>query len=420
MKFDDNTNKAALLILLEEADRPLADLNEVFHNLDELIEDLRTNHDLDLVEDEGYLRLETGIVIDLFQDVPPQVRDQTREEIEKIDSEFFDYVYEATERPIVDLTRSNIDPENILDFRPEPPLPIVWEDRMDSSNTRDKRSWQVCPDDEVSQLENGRIVIDDESAPGTILAAIKDPFNMIRIHKGLQFSIQHYTEQDDVEWVVADREEREATTQRCLDQYEQPKRRFSKDAVKDILDNFERRTGREGRNWDQDPYYLFTRNCLRLIGMDAQYTGAPGMKTRSDITTFAPINVAIEVKSPAESKVNRKAVRQAIDSSIPFTTELEDEVYQAAIGAEISGDAIELSEMWKEGRGIHIPLITGRILLFLVLMDAYESLYVEDMQFLFGELYGEVTADDIRQMYEEHIEREGSGKGILEFVDYCL
>jgi hypothetical protein len=420
MTFEENADKAALLLLLEEADREREVLEETFPNLEELVHNLRNQQNLQIDEEGGHLRLKTGIVLDLFQDIPPQVRDRTREKVEKVDSDFFSYDYEATERPIADLTKSSIDPDNIKDFRPEPALPIVWEDRMESSNTRDKRSWQVCPDDAVSQLENGRIVIEDELAPGTILAAVKDPFNMIRIHEGLKFSIKHYTEQDEVKWVTTDQEGRERITQRCLDKLSQPKRRFTKEAVKNILDNFEGRTGREGRNWDQDPYYLFTRNSLRLIGMDAQYTGAPGMKTRSDITTFAPINVAIEVKSPAESKVNKKAVRQAFDSSIPFTSELEGDVYQAAIGAEISGDAIELSEMYEQARDIRIPLITGRTLLFLVLMDVHESLTVEDLRFLFGELYGEVTADDIHEMYERHIEREQSGEVVLEFVDYCL
>jgi len=420
MKFDKNTDKAALLLLLEEADRDRELLEKEFSNLEELVRDLRNQQGLQIDEEGRYIRLKTGIVLDLFQDIPPQVRDQARKKVEQIDPDFFSFDYEATERPIADLTKSSIDPDNIKDFRPDPALPIVWEDRMDSSNTRDKRSWQVCPDDAVRQLENGRIVIEDELAPGTILAAIKDPFNMIQIHKGLKFSIEHYTEQDDVKWVTTDQEGRNKITRRCLDEFSQPKRRFTKESIKSILNNFEERTGRESRNWDQDPYYLFTRNSLRLIGMDAQYTGAPGMKTRSDITTFDPINIAIEVKSPAESKVNKKAVRQAFDSSIPFTSELEGDVYQAAIGAKISGDAKELSEMYEQGRDIRIPLITERILLFLVLMDAHESLTVEDLRFLFGELYGEVTAEDIRSMYESHIKREGSGEVALEFVDYCL
>lgn len=420
MRFDDNIDKAALLILLEEGDRPVEALQESFPNLRELVGELSSEQELDFSEEEGYLRLETGVVIDLFQDVPPQVRDQTRAKVEQIEPEFFSYVYETADRPIVDLTQSRIDPNNILDFRPDPPLPIIWEDRMDSSNTRDKRSWQVSPDDEISQLENGRIVIEDESAPGTILAAVKDPFNMIQVDDGLEFRIDHYTEQDDVEWVDAGPEERQAITQSCLEKYEQPRRQFGKRRIKNILDNFESKTGRSGRNWDQDPYYLFTRNSLRLIGMDAQYTGAPGMKTASDITAFAPVNVAIEVKSPAESKVTKKAVRQAFDSSMPFASELDGETYSVAIGAEISEDAKEHSEMYMNAKGLKIPLITGRILLFLVLADAYESLTKEDMQFLFGELYGEVTSTEVRQMYQNHIEREGSGEEVLELVDYCL
>jgi hypothetical protein len=340
--------------------------------------------------------------------------------VEQIDPDFFSYNYETTERPIADLTQSDIDSENIKDFRPEPALPIVWENRMDSSNTRDKQSWQVCPDDAVRQLDNGQIVIEDESAPGTILAAIKDPFNMIKIRDGFKFGIDHYTERDDIKWVAADQDERTTITSRCLEDFSQTSRKFSKESVKNMLDRFEERTGRNGRNWDQDPYYLFTRNSLRLIGMDAQYTGAPGMKTRSDITVFDPVNVTIEVKSPAESKVNKKAVRQAFDSSVPFSDELEGDVYNAAIGAEISGDAKEHSQMYKRGHNIRIPLITGRTLLFLTLVDAHESLTARDLRYLFGQLYGEVTADDIREMYERHIDYENSGEDVLEFVDHCL
>jgi hypothetical protein len=146
------------------------------------------------------------------------------------------------------------------------------------------------------------------------------------------------------------------------------------------------------------------------------------MKTRSDVTAYTPIYVTIEVKSPAESKINEKAVRQAFDSSVPFAAELDDEVYRAAVGADISGDAIDKAAMYKEAHGIRTPLITGRVLLFLVLMNAHEPLDEKDLEYLFGELSGPVTANEIADLYRRHCGRHNDDRleKCLTFVERCL
>jgi hypothetical protein len=73
MNIENKANKAALLILLEESDRRLDALEQTFPQLTTIVQELRDDHDLEITKEEGYLRLKTGIVLDLFQDVPHRV-----------------------------------------------------------------------------------------------------------------------------------------------------------------------------------------------------------------------------------------------------------------------------------------------------------------------------------------------------------
>lgn len=422
MNIEKKVDKAALLILLKEGDRDRQTLVEVFPDLDSLLEELRVENGLNIVEKESHIGLETNIIIDLFQDIPPEARDETRSKVEQVEPDFYEYEETEETRPIVDLIESDIDSDNIKDFRPEPPYPVVWEERLGVPSAKDSHSILVCPEDSIHQMENGKIILEDERCPGCIIPAIKDPFNTITVKDNLEFEIKRYTEDDDVVWITATAEKCREITEKNLEHYQQPRRQFSKEKINDILDNFERRTGRSGRRWEQTPYYVFVRNCLRLLGMDAKYTGGPGMKTRSDVTVYAPIYVTIEVKSPAEG-MPEKAVRQAVQSSLPLEDQHDEEVYQTAIGAEISADAKDLAEMWERNRNIKTPLITGRILLFLVLMQAYTALETQDFRFLFGELSGEVTSDDIVRVYNHHFDRLGTEeerRTVIDFINYCL
>jgi len=46
------------------------------------------------------------------------------------------------------------------------------------------------------------------------------------------------------------------------------------------------------------------------------------MKTRSDVTIISPFIAVSEVKSPAESPINMKSVRQAVDAAVQMETKL--------------------------------------------------------------------------------------------------
>jgi hypothetical protein len=421
--IDIKVDRAALLILLGEQDWPRSRIATQFNNLNELLGGLEQEVGLIINDSSDTIQLEESISFNLFQDVPPEVRDRVRDKVVAVEDEFFTYTNSTEINPIADLIKSDTDPTDIKDFRPVPPLATFWENRIDVPRAKDMYASRVCPEDSLQVREDGKMVIQDRRAPGLLLAAIKDPFNTLTFTADLEFQFERYELDDDqIEWVRGDKQTRREITQRNREQFEQPRRQLSVDEIQTILDTFEAQTGRSQRRWDQVPYYLFTRNCLRLLGMDARYTGAPGMKTRSDVTAYAPIYVTIEVKSPAESKINEKAVRQAFDSSVPFAAELDDEVYRAAVGADISGDAVDKAAMYRDAHGIKTPLIIGRVLLFLVLMNAHESLDQADLEYLFGELSGSVTASEIADLYRRHCSRHNDAdlEKCLTFVERCL
>lgn len=423
MDIDTKVDHAALLILLGEQDWSRSRLGSQFNNLNELLVGLEQEVGVTINDSNDSIQLEGSISFNLFQDVPPEIRDRVRDKVVAVEDEFFTYTDSTEVNPIADLTKSDIDPTDIKDFRPVPPLAMFWENRIDVPRAKDMYASRVCPEDSLQVREDGKMVIQDSRAPGLLLAAIKDPFNTLSFTTDLEFQFDRYELDDDrIEWVQGDEQTRQKITRCNREQFEQPRRQLSADEIQTILDTFEARTGRSQRRWDQVPYYLFTRNCLRLLGMDARYTGAPGMKTRSDVTAYAPIYVTIEVKSPAESKINEKAVRQAFDSSVPFAAELDDEVYRAAVGADISGDAVDKAAMYRDAHGIKTPLITGRVLLFLMLMNAHEPLDRSDLEYLFGELSGPVTASEIADLYRRHCSRHDDAdlEKCLTFVERCL
>ena len=105
--------------------------------------------------------------------------------------------------------------------------------------------------------------------------------------------------------------------------------------MKNILDNFDQKVDRVNFNWAKDQYYPFIRNCFRALGLNALYTGSAGQLTRADITINDLFMVGIEVKSPAESGISMKAVRQAVGASIEVGKDNKD-VYCAAIGQEFT------------------------------------------------------------------------------------
>ncbi len=157
------------------------------------------------------------------------------------------------------------------------------------------------------------------------------------------------------------------------------------------------------QNWDQTEFYSWVRNCLRGLGLDAKYTGGKGMKTRSDVTIFSPFPVAIEIKSPAEGKVNGKAIRQTDDAAAQLYQKFKRKVYTCAIGQEISPEAIRKAnehKQYRESQGAKnfcIPIIPSKMLLYIFLLNQEINFKGDEIELIFRDFHGELGGKELKR-----------------------
>jgi len=175
--------------------------------------------------------------------------------------------------------------------------------------------------------------------------------------------------------------------------------------VKDILDNFEAKTSVTQLGWAQDQYYVWVRNCLRELGLDALYTGSAGKLKRADVTLRAPFYAGIEVKSPAEGEINVGAIRQALDAAREVRDAYgADIAYRAVIGSGIARGAHRRAISWYNNDGVKIPLIRGRYLLYLTLkhQSHLPQLPQVDMRRILTEYVGWFGKDELQQYFKAY------------------
>lgn len=146
-------------------------------------------------------------------------------------------------------------------------------------------------------------------------------------------------------------------------------------------------------NWEKDQHYTWVRNCFRLFGAEAIYSGSSGMLSRADVSVVDPFLGGIEVKSPRENRgsIATKAIRQAVDAKIQVADKFPEKKtlprVSIAIGRRITPHAIAEEKKWRN-EGQPVLLINDMVLYYLTLKTIDIPFDQEDIADLFTKNYG--------------------------------
>lgn len=153
---------------------------------------------------------------------------------------------------------------------------------------------------------------------------------------------------------------------------------FIHDNIKILIANFVTKSD----SWEKDQHYTWIRNCFRLLGAEAIYSGSSGMLARADVSIADPFIGGIEIKSPRENRgtINTKAIRQAVDAKIQVADQYKDrkELPRAAIaiGRRISNLAIKEEKKWtSESQPV---LLLNDIVLYYLSLKTVDIKFTEE------------------------------------------
>jgi len=279
----------------------------------------------------------------------------------------------------------------------------------------DHLATRVCPADLISIDNKQHISIDSSKCTGCTLCMIKCPFNSILPSNGV-VKLQKFSKNQigkDVDEKTVKLDVKRKITNKIINKYQVKSNSnlFNTDLCK-VLDNFDTKMIQE--NWDQDPYYVWVRNVLRELGLEARYTGSPGKKKVADVTVVSPFYVGIEVKSPAESDVDLNAIRQAEDAKLEVSETFQEKyekVLCAAIGQGIGQGAHRKATQIFNNKKIKIPIIVGRVLLYILLKHQTKLPQTpEDLKFLFENFYGEIGIDELKKYFVQYFKKHPKSK----------
>lgn len=179
--------------------------------------------------------------------------------------------------------------------------------------------------------------------------------------------------------------------------------------------------------WQKDEHYTWVRNCFRLFGCEAIYSGSSGMLSRADISITEPFIGGIEAKSPSENRgsINTKAIRQAVDAKIQVADKYPDKRRYSraaiAIGRRITPRAIEEQQKWEAERQ-PILLITDLILYYLTLNTIRFDFHKTFLIHTFCKQSGELDKNKVTQMLDLLMSKynlnEGEKRVIFEEIDW--
>lgn len=404
----DRSEKAALLLLLKEDDRPIADLQTITGDLCRSINELRLTENLEFSIGDT-ISLQTPIAFDFFQDIPPEDCAEVRTLVEEIDGSVLEYEFAESERPIVDLSESKgiAEESDLKDVRPEPAVPLTWSENVPYNPRADHRWSEVrSRRDAIRQASDGRIVIENSKCPGVLLCAIKDPLNTISIAADGSCSIEQYDD-TEVVWKHAGHTEREKITEENIEAYQKSRRELPKETIKSVVQSFSERT----ETWGEEPYYTLVRNFFRLLGITTDYTGKPGVY-EIDLRSYEPFYASIEVKTEREG-LGIDAIRQTLTDN---PDEFDDDItqYRVVVGQEPSKRAKRVASDER------VTILPTEYLLFAVLTEPHIQIGAEDYETLLSEVHGVVTPADMENFYSRVLDQTEEREKALEFVEGCL
>ncbi len=192
---------------------------------------------------------------------------------------------------------------------------------------------------------------------------------------------------------------------------------FIHDNIDLLIKNFEKKTD----NWEKDQHYTWIRNCFRLFGANAIYSGSSGMLMRADVSVIEPFIGGIEAKSPRENRgsIATKAIRQAVDAKIQVAAKILDkkELPRAAIavGRRITPLAIEEERKWQKEEQ-PVLLLSDLVLYYLTLKTIDINFTKEDIVDIFTKNSGLLTKTKLADTLVRIIKRHNLSKETQERV----
>lgn len=163
--------------------------------------------------------------------------------------------------------------------------------------------------------------------------------------------------------------------------------------------------------WTKDQHYVWVRNCFRLLGAEAIYSGSGGMLSRADISVVEPFIGGVEAKSPSENRgsINTKAIRQAFDAKVQVGYKFPEKKHlpraAIAIGRRITPLAIQEEKKYRS-EGNPVLLISDAVLYYLTLRTIELPFQKDDVVDLFTKNEGVLSSDDLKKSFEAIIVRE--------------
>ena len=277
-------------------------------------------------------RLDEKICFDLYQSIPSDILPEVEDKFRRLVSE------PALSDPDDELRKIIVpkdgNPTSCINCA-DPPCMTYNKDEV--FNAVDSLASRVCPDKLIQIDSAGIMQIDESKCTGCMICVNRCPFSAITLENDVA-KIDRFKQTASYVNDVNLSEQRRITESLKGKVAGKTPQIYSKEDIKKILDNFDKKVSKLERNWDQDPYYVCIRNWLNELGLEAQYSGSKGKLKRADVTIISPFAVGIEVKSPAESNVNLDAMRKADHAILQTASFLEkkiNDVYGAAIGQEV-------------------------------------------------------------------------------------
>ena len=196
-------------------------------------------------------------------------------------------------------------------------------------------------------------------------------------------------------------------------------REFIRNNLESLIGNFVAKSD----SWEKDQHYTWVRNCFRLFGAEAIYSGSSGMLARADVSISNPFVGGVEAKSPRENRgtVNTKAIRQAVDAKIQVADLYKDKKslprVAIAIGRRISALAIKEEKKWAS-ESQPVLLINDIVLYYLSLKTVDLKFVKEDLIKFFVKNRGLVNKEMLSEFLEGILHRNNVDKKEIKRVKH--
>ncbi len=375
---------ALLLLVMKNESASTLDLKELGLEPDSL-------NDIFIVENN-----KVGVVesfnFDLYRDVPYEDRKKVISLINKVDKNFFSHSLKHNTDSNKQIYIQNADYMECKECYFG--KCAFYRNKIDSFGGSDRFSSRVCPENLLNFDDKGYLHIDSEECVGCGLCFISCPFAAISIDENSKCFKNESTNSGE----LIDIRKKEELTILSENKAEQ-KNNISLSDIPTLVNNFIDKINRPGKKWDKDRCYTYVRNVFRIFDVDAVYSGSGGMKTRSDVSIISPFVAVSEVKSPAESPINLKAVRQAVDAAVQSETKLT-----MAIGLTTHSGAVDQETKYFKTMGIGVLLLEIKYISFISFLSLFVKFTPDSLKRLISNNRGLFGKNELKKYLFDEID----------------